>query len=151
MLKEEVCLKEWGKWWIRHQPRLLDVLECRKCERYGVQNLLRFLFQSFPNLGDSKFQVWQAPSCTQLMKASPMTITCKTAMLFTFFYLLTQCGHNLVLFLITEIVAHWNQTTKGTDTIVIGLTSPHWICRAKKTPYLIRMPYDISPQEVAFP
>ena len=80
---------------------------------YGV-----FCFSTFLRFSDSKLYVWQAPSCAQLIKASLMTITCKTAELFASFYLPTQHGHNIMSFLITEIVADWNQSMKGTDTIV---------------------------------
>ena len=62
------------------------MLECGKMRNVAMRFKMYgiFLFQYFPMLQYSEFKVWQAPSCTQLLKASSMTIACKLE-LFVFF------------------------------------------------------------------
>ena len=57
-----------------------------------------FCFNNFPCFGDSVFQVWQASSCVQLIKASQMTVACEKNPSKSLFYLpTTQRGRNIVL------------------------------------------------------
>ena len=81
-----------------------EVLECRDCKRYSVDNVWSFLFSYFCKLAHTKFIASEARFHAKKIGASHVIIACKMAKLFKF--LLGTSQHKCTCTIMTPCYLH---------------------------------------------